>query len=741
MSKRIKLLFYVIGILFFSSNFVQAVKLLENGKKIIPEMISGTIKIDGDLSEKVWGNAAISKEFVTFSPGFGEVLSQDTKVWMAYDDKNLYFAFKCYDTEPHRLKTSISRRDKIGRDDWVAVVIDPMGNRQTSYEFYVNPNGIQDDGVTSGVAGWVFDITPDFVWESAGKITGEGYQVEICIPLESIRFKSGKEVEMGIIFMRNINRIGKMGSWPEIKAGQTQFNFMSTVIYKALKKRLNLEVLPNFTYSREAERENDKTWGESEITNNIGAAIKYGITSSITAEATINPDFSQVESDVFQVEVNRRYPIFFSEKRPFFMEGKDVFYFGILPPQARGSMFSAVHTRNIIDPGWAAKLSGTSGKMNFAVLAANDQAPGQPWAYGVNPYEGKDVFWGIARAKYNIGSDNSIGILYTGRHFAEGNNDVLGADLQYRLFKNARLTMSYLYSRTEESEDNQVKYGNGFNAYLRYRIPELYTWASYERYDENFTMHSAFLNRINISRGQVYIGPNFYPKKIPWIQIIRPYLHYITLHDMGTKMDDTYWKLGVNLYLAPSGAFFIEYRDEKEEWKGKMYNPKYVYSFGQIQLFKWIYVSASYMFGDKIFYGPGEPFLGTGHQLEFSFIFQPSIKLDLSLGAVHIDLYKEVDQVNQKVFDVDVLNFNTSYQFNKYFFIRGVVRYNDYQKKLLTDFLASFTLIPGTVVHIGYGSLYERKEWQNNRWVLGDGDLLNMKNGLFFKISYLWRID
>ena len=233
MSNQIKLVFIICGIIFFSFHFARAVELLQNGKILIPERTSDAIKIDGDLSENMWSNAAISEKFITFSPIFGEALGRETKVWTAYDNKNLFFAFKCYDTEPNKIKTSISQRDNIGRDDWVAVIIDTMANKQSSYEFYVNPNGIQDDGITSAVNGWVFDIAPDFVWESAGKITGDGYQVEIRIPLESIRFKSGKEVKMGIIFMRNINRLGKMGSWPEIKAGQTQFNFMSTIIYRS----------------------------------------------------------------------------------------------------------------------------------------------------------------------------------------------------------------------------------------------------------------------------------------------------------------------------------------------------------------------------------------------------------------------------------------------------------------------------------------------------------------------------
>jgi len=734
--RRIKFVFFIMGFTFLSINFAQAVDLRQNEEIVFPDRTSEAIKIDGDLNEKVWSNAPISKEFLTFYPVYGKKMGQKTNIWMVYDSQNLYFGFRSYDTEPNKIKTSICQRDKMyTKDDWIGVIIDSMGNKQTCFEFYVNPSGIQTDFLNSASGG--NNMEADFVWESAGKITDEGYQVEICIPLESIRFKSGKEVKMGIFFARHISRLGIVGAWPEVKAGHTGFHAMTTAIYRGLKDRLRLELLPNFTYSRNVERVSDDEWGESDVSKNLGASIKYGITSSITAETTVNPDFSQVESDAFQVEVNRRYPIFYSEKRPFFMEGMDIFDFGILN---QGMMIASVHTRCILDPGWAAKLSGVLGKMNFAVLAANDKAPGQIGESGVNPNEGKEAIWSIVRAKYNLGSDNSLGILFSGRYFAGGQNNVAGFDVQYRPFKNARLNAAYLYSRTKESSGDGFTNGNAFNAQFQYVIPSLNVWTTYERYDKGFVMYSAFMNRTAISRGQVYLGPNFYMKikKAPWFLRMEPHLYYSTLHDLNTGMDDTYWNLGLDMYFTRQGFFKIEYRNDKEAWQGQLFNQDYLYSYGEIRLFKWLGIYGDYRYGDQIYYGPEEPFLGTGHQMRFGFTFQPFIRLNLNFEFVHNELYRKAD--SQKSYAVDILNLHTTYQFNKYFFIRGVVGYDDFQKKLLTDFLASFTLIPGTVVHVGYGSLYEGRTWLNNQWVPYQDDLLNVKNSLFVKVSYLWRI-
>ncbi len=755
MSGRTLLL--TIGVLILTSHlsFMWAVELLEKDKEgniIVPDKVSSyhSIKIDGELDESVWKLPAIDKEFRTIFPNYGDRLTQETRVWAAYDKRNLYFAFKCFDTEPQKIKTSIAQRDNISRDDQVGILLDASGNKQTSYEFYINPNGIQGDAVNSAVSVDGPDKSPDFVWESAGKITAEGYQVEVRIPLESIRYQAGKGkvVKMGVVFVRQISRLGTKGAWPEIRPGQTTFNFMATLVYKGLKGALKLEVLPNFTYSRNENRQETNTWAK-ETDTNIGMALKYGITSSITAEATVNPDFSQVESDAFQVEVNQRYPLFYSEKRPFFMESKEVLDFSVVK---WGMMPAPIHTRLIVDPGWAVKFSGSSGRMNFALLAANDRSPGRAWQEGMNPSEGKSALFGIVRAKYNIGSDNSIGILYSGRHFAGQSNDVAGADLKYRLSKHIRASFSYLYSATREAEGDPLKKGNGWNAMLQYNTPTFFSLAAYERYDTDFFMATAFLNRVGISRAIIGAGPifNMKIKKLPWLKGITPYVYYVGLHDLGTKMDDIAWIFGLTLSFAPLGDINLEYYIEDEAWAGTLFHKNYLFAQGQIQLFKWLHLNGNLITGDAIYYDPQNPFLGSSLTFGIGATVEPGIKLNIGFDYLYTDLRQNQSSTvplmgsavsEGKVYTVNIYNFRTTYQFNKYFFIRGILRYNSFQEKLLADFLASFTFIPGTVVHLGYGSLHLRNRWIDNQWVPGQGDLLQMRRGLFFKASYLWRID
>jgi hypothetical protein len=281
-------------------------------------------KIDGILDDAVWSGEALPMDkWVSYNPMRGEPALQRTSVWVAYDEKAIYIAFRCYDTEPDRIRTTIAKRDNAWNDDWVAVSLDSSRTGQVAYHMFVNPSGIQMDALNSGANGE--DTAPDWVWDSAGKIDNDGYVVEMRLPLESIRFKSGTDVRMGIMFFRRISRVGVSWSWPEMTPGQWVFETHVPVVFSELRQRRVFEVIPSATFSHNEARVPSGPWLDAINKSDFGASIKYGLTSTVTLDTTINPDFSQVESDAFEVEVNQRFPVFFSEKRPFFMEGMGLF--------------------------------------------------------------------------------------------------------------------------------------------------------------------------------------------------------------------------------------------------------------------------------------------------------------------------------------------------------------------------------------------------------------------------------
>ncbi len=697
--------------------------------------VGETIKIDGNLDEKAWRTPPIKKKFITHTPVYGYELPMETLVWVAYDAKNLYFAFKCHDPEPRKIKTSITKRDNIYNDDWVSVAIDATGGGQTGYLLFVNPNGIQADALTSSMH-IDDDFAPDFVWQSASKITEKGYQVEICLPLKSIRFKSGKKVEMGILFKRRIDRLSYTGAWPEIKLNQGILTSMAKVVFGGLKKQVKFEILPSLTHSSTSVRETPDDWSSSDSSTDFGVGIKYGITSSSTAELAINPDFSQVETDALQVEVNQRYQLFYSEKRPFFMEGAGIFNFWTY---VYGFFPKAVHTRQIVDPGWGAKVTGNIGKFSFGVLSAGDEAPGRGWTDGVNPYEGKNTFFGIARGKFGFGKDNYVGFLYSGRDFADQYNHVVGTDFSYRIDGKHWFRGSYLHSISEDGAGNKSDgSASGYaNFTYTYGSKSFIFVSSLEHIGRELQMDGGYLLRNGVNVGLVGCYINFYNKnkKLSWLKVITPSFGLQYTHDLFTGDDDLQFTGSVNFYFTKNASFSVNYQWDREYWLGQDFNRSTIQVSGAITLTKWLRMAGYFGWNEGIYYYTNPAFLGSGYSGSFAVVLQPSEKFNQRFSLTHADLSYN----GQKLYDVNILYSRTTYQFNRYFFLRAILQYNSYQKRLLTDFLASFTLIPGTVLHVGYGGMYHKRDWVDNRWIPLEGRLYNTKRSFFAKVSYNWR--
>jgi len=330
--------------------------------------------IDGALNDEVWQRAPLPLgEWLSYQPNRGDKMPAElrTEVKIAYDDRNIYLAIHCFDNEPAKIRTTISKRDNAFNDDWVAMSLDSAGTGQTAYHLFVNPSGVQMDAINTSASGEQFDA--DVVWYSVGKVVDNGYVVEIQLPLQTLRFSGADQVRMGLVFFRKISRMGASYSWPPMAPGQWVFDQPAHLLFANLTQPRLVELLPSATYGVNQERATETRWNSADSDTNFGASGKFGITSNITFDGTINPDFSQVESDAFQVEVNQRFPIFFSEKRPFFMEGMGLF--NIAGTGGPGNMRTAVHTRRIANPFWGTKLTGTSGKTTFGVLNAWDENP------------------------------------------------------------------------------------------------------------------------------------------------------------------------------------------------------------------------------------------------------------------------------------------------------------------------------------------------------------------------------
>ncbi len=709
----------------------QNIRPLELAKAATPPVL------DGILDDEAWQTAAVVDDpWITYNPVNGNELPQRTRAYLAYDDQNLYFAFHCLDSSPDQIKTSLTKRDGIFEDDWVGLSIDTVGGKKYGYEFFVNPSGAQADAFRTGD---MEDSSTDWVWYSAGRIVADGYIVEIRQPLKNLRFSSGKDVRMGIIFWRRISRLGMSGSWPRLLPGQSMGGSQAELRITELARPLVLEALPSFTYTSGRDRLSPVAWSGADQTRDLGFAVKYGITSSIVAEATLNPDFSQVESDALQVTVNQRYPVLYSEKRPFFMEAGNLFDLGGVG-DGLGNMIMPVNTRSVVDPQWGIRLTGEQGKASFALLAAADRSPGNSWEGEVNPDLGRQATFWISRGKLGLGRDNYIGMLYSGREFGAEYNRALAVDFSLHLLGNHLLMGHYIQSFSNQPAAGAVN-GGYLTAEYAYNRGNTAILAMIENIDSGFQMDTAFYQRSGIATAKLYLQTRIVPnaKKLPWLFGITPSLYAAVIQDKVSGMDDTELMVEGRANFTRKGQLAGYYYLGRECWAGRAFQRSTAQLSVSLQPFKWLNIHSCYGFGNAIYYDPVDPFLGHRTQLHANFTLQPT--QNLNLFAEHsISRFRRPDS-GEKVYDQGIWHGRLTYQFNSKLFVRGLVQYDTFFQRVLGDFLASFTTIPGTVLYLGYGSLNESRSWVDGGWQRGvTGDrFYQARQSLFFKVSYRYQ--
>jgi hypothetical protein len=690
--------------------------------------------VDGILDDTAWNTAPLETgEWLSYNPLYGKAIPQRTKVWVAHDADYIFLAFQCDDPQPSAIKTSITRRDNIWNDDWVGLSLDALGTGQVSYHLLVNPSGVQLDMLNSAAGGE--DEAPDFIWDSAGRLNDVGYAVEIRLPLQTIRFRGGDDVRMGVLFWRRVSRLGISVSWPALEPGKWVFEKHATLAYDELQPRLLREAIPSTTYARNQTREQPALWGDTQDDLDFGISGKYGITSTITVDATINPDFSQVESDAFQVEVNQRFPVFFSEKRPFFMEGAGIF---TLAGQGNdNSLQRAVHTRRIIDPVFGAKVTGSVGRFTFGTLSALDQAAGRELPPD-DPDFGKDRLFNVLRGQYSLGPSNYLGGLVVDADFAGGFNRVAGTDLSWRLNDTQRVSGFVLASSTRPPRAESSKFGMGAQAGYEYNTRRLLVLGYGEHYDQDFEMQTAFINRVGLTSGWGLVEYSFYPdKKVPWLLRIAPFSFTQGGRDRNAGGNELLQVSAIRFNFTRQGFLRLDRFDGFETWAGQRFDRGNWRTQGEVQLYPWLFMYGQHLVGKAVFYDPLEPFQGHVQDARIEVTLQPTGRLSQALNYRRVAFDRE--STGERVYDLDIIYSRTTYQFTRQFFVRGIVQYDSSRYQVLTDFLASYELRPGTVAYVGYGSLIERREFVDGQWTLGVGDYRTSQRGLFFKASYLHR--
>jgi Domain of unknown function (DUF5916) len=383
----------------------------------IPRLES-SIHIDGRLDEPAWSRATRLTGFWQYQPVDGRPAEEQTEVLVWYAPDAIYFGVIAHDRNPAAIRATVADRDNIDSDDHIVIDLDTFHDRRRAFFFGVNPLGAQSDGVRSEGAGQVSslipgstDKNPDFAWESKGQITGQGYQVEIRIPFKSLRFPGSGAQSWGFNVTRVVQRTGYTDTWTDVRRANASFLGQEGALggLHDLKRGVAVEAQPFVTATADGSRDAGTGRFTREDANpDAGLNLRLGFTS-YALDATFNPDFSQVESDQGQVTVNERFALFFPEKRPFFLEGIELF----------GAPQTLVYTRRIVNPKAGAKLTGKFGQLGVAHLTAVDQT------------DDGDAWFNITRLRRDFGRNSIAGLAFTNRDQADAHNRVLAGDFRY----------------------------------------------------------------------------------------------------------------------------------------------------------------------------------------------------------------------------------------------------------------------------------------------------------------------
>jgi len=490
------------------------------------------ISVDGKLGDAGWYGAAHVNNFVERNPGENIEPLVETEVLVTYDDDKLYVAFICYD-DPGAIRATMCQRDQFNGDDAVIVLLDSYSDANWAYEFRVNPYGIQKDLLWTNIAGE--DSGFDLIWESAAHITDSGYQVELAVPFSSIRFPGSELQNWKMDFWRSHPRDSyHQYSWSAHNRNEQcwpcQWGTVSGI--RDVKPGKGLEILPSIISNQSGSMNyGDSTispYDDGDIDGEVSLGGKYSISSDITMEATYNPDFSQVETDAAQIDVNSTVALFFPERRPFFQEGTDIFR----------TLFNSFYTRTINDPQFAAKLTGRYDGYRFGFLSALDEntqyiIPFDEFSSG--PINVGESYVNVLRGVKSLGSYSHVGFIVNDRRFEDGGyNTILGVDKNLRLTRKISFDGQYLVTLNKEldnpamsgyynyftfnSDKNTATFdGEEFTGYglisrLRHNSRTWNSNITYSQVDPTYRTELGYDPWVNYRDISTYHNFNFYPQ-------------------------------------------------------------------------------------------------------------------------------------------------------------------------------------------------------------------------------------
>jgi len=749
------------------SNGATQIGILAGRPSIRPTRISTPPLIDGSLDDSVWQQAARITEFVQQTPTDGAAATEQTEIFVTYDNNNLYFGVRAHYSDIELIRANRTDRDQTFSDDTVAFYFDPFVDQQRAYVFSVNGYGVQADSLLessaqqsmatgnsssatrpgsggsspgSGRGGMgaaiaasmggppIGDTSWDALFSTSGTLVEDGWTAELMIPFKSLRYPRRDPDEphrWGFQVTRTIPSKNEAVVWAPVSRGIAGFMTQMGILegLTDLSSSRNVEILPTFTSIQFGSL--DKATGAfpTETQPEGAVNLKYGITPNLTADFTYNPDFSQIQSDIPQIEANQRFPLFFPELRPFFLEGQEIF---TVPGQV-----NLLHTRTIVDPRYGAKLTGKVGNTTLGALVANDEAPGKVNDL-TDPAFGKTSQIFVGRARYDLYAESSVGLIATDRQFLNGYSRVIGADARFRLGRTSALT--FLYAGSEHRDKEGVE-RSGPTAHVAYNRQgrNLSYGASVDTVDPNFWTDTGFVHRVDTRSIRTNASYRWWPgnKVISW----GPLASYGRIYDFSGVLQDEQTSIGMMSTLSNNIITIANLNRDMERYEGVEFTKTQAFLGGAVSASRRLSAGGFLILGDQVRYSD-TPFLGTAVSSTAFLGLRPMARLNTDLTLTTSRLHDP--RVDELVFDVKILRTFTTYQFTNRFLLRNIMQYNTLNKTLGANLLFTYRVNAGTVFFIGYDDHYEQGNLLDA--VRYPTSALQRTNRAFFtKLSYLFR--
>jgi len=748
---------YIHSILRFVSTFLLA-SFLASGLKAAetvppppaPEDLprtSAEIKLDGDLDDAGWKQAVVIDKFFETSPGNNIPAKIKTTAFLTYDDTYFYVGIKADDPEPSKIRAPFVERDQVvGTDDNIAVFIDARNDKRSALELRVNPRGIQADGIFDD-ATQTEDFSPDFFYDTAAKITSEGWQAEFRIPLTTLRYPKTDPQTWNILIWRNWPRDFRYAFYSApIDRGSPCYicHTHALIGITQLPSSHHLVVAPYATASNEHRRSDSREDFTSNSDGNVGADIKWNPTANSAIDATIRPDFSQVEADVPQISTNQRFALFFPEKRPFFLEGSDLF----------NSPIQLVYTRTITDPDWGLRATGKMGSTSYTVLGGDDNGGGLVVIPGptFSSFARQDFESTLALGRLRRDFGLSFGsFMFTDREISGGgHNRVFGPDAQWRPTGADFVTGQFLYSHTENPFlPNVSRFFDGDTlsshaAFINWdHNVERYDWrVRYRDFGDGFRADLGFVPQAGYREALGSGGLRFYPTG--------KFLNYVRIYGAVDKFfftnnDDLghdYFP-GVFLQGSRNLAGQFEFHNNKVQVADQLLTQNYFSYFVQFDPSRHIpRITIQGRTGDSVDFDNVR--VGTGTNITLEATVRPFDHLTLIADASREWLDLDEVTASGRLYTATIGRLKGVYVFNSRSFVRAIGQYVSTSRD---PDLYTFEVPSRDGTFLGSLLYGYRLNWQTVLFVgYGDSGLVNDANALvrmdrtfFFKVSYAWQ--